>query len=146
MLSTRSQEHHSKAFSSRPILVRTLLVERSCVTQAQRIRVTATADFGLAIILPPKLASKAMRLRGRCPKWVKRVGFVVSAVRPVHPKQQTFLDPVGTSHLGHKRTQGTSAARAPNDRSCSVTWLATPAGVTGIPPTRKPSTVHVLHV
>jgi hypothetical protein len=39
MLSTRSQEHHSKPLSSRPILVRTLLVERSCATQAQRIRV-----------------------------------------------------------------------------------------------------------
>jgi hypothetical protein len=26
--------------------------------------------------------------------------------------------------LGHNRAQGTSARRVPNDRSCSVTWLA----------------------
>ena len=34
------------------------------------------------------------------PLGVKRVAFVKSAVRPVYPKQQTFPDPVGTSHLG----------------------------------------------
>jgi hypothetical protein len=38
------------------------------------------------------------------PLWNKRVGFVMSAVRPVYPKQQTFPDPVGTSHLGQNRT------------------------------------------
>jgi len=26
--------------------------------------------------------------------WVKRVGFVMSAICPVHPEQQTFPDPV----------------------------------------------------
>jgi hypothetical protein len=36
--------------------------------------------------------------------WVKRVGFVMSAIYPVYLKQQTFLDPVGTSHLCHNRT------------------------------------------
>jgi hypothetical protein len=34
---------------------------------------------------------------------VKRVGFVMSQVCPVYPKQQTFPDSVGTSHLGQKR-------------------------------------------
>jgi hypothetical protein len=29
---------------------------------------------------------------------------VISAVCPIYPKQQTFPDPVGTSHLGHKPT------------------------------------------
>jgi hypothetical protein len=42
--------------------------------------------------------------RSRLPLGVKRVAFVMSAVRPVYPKQQTFLDPVGTSHLCKKRT------------------------------------------
>ena len=40
----------------------------------------------------------------RCPVGIKRVGFVMSAICPVYPKQHTFSDPVGTSHLGHKRT------------------------------------------
>jgi hypothetical protein len=31
--------------------------------------------------------------------WVIRVGFAMSAVCQVYPKQQTFPDPVGTSHL-----------------------------------------------
>jgi hypothetical protein len=39
----------------------------------------------------------------RCRLWVKRVGFVMSAVCPVYPKQQTFPDPVGTSHLCQNR-------------------------------------------
>jgi hypothetical protein len=30
-------------------------------------------------------------------------GFVMSAVCPVYPQQQTFPDPVGTSHLGQFR-------------------------------------------
>ena len=30
--------------------------------------------------------------------WVSRVGFAMSVVCPVFPKQQTFPDPVGTSH------------------------------------------------
>jgi hypothetical protein len=36
--------------------------------------------------------------------WVIRVGFVMSVVCPVHPQQQKFSGPVGTSHLGHKQT------------------------------------------
>jgi hypothetical protein len=35
---------------------------------------------------------------------VRRVAFVMSAVCPVYPKQQTFPDPLGTSHLCHKQT------------------------------------------
>jgi hypothetical protein len=35
---------------------------------------------------------------------VKRVGFVMSPVCPVYPKQQTFPDAVGTSHLCQKQT------------------------------------------
>jgi hypothetical protein len=31
--------------------------------------------------------------------WVNRVGFVMSAIFPFYPKQQTFPDSVGTSHL-----------------------------------------------
>jgi len=31
--------------------------------------------------------------------WVKRVGFVMSAVCPVYPQQQTSPDTLGTSHL-----------------------------------------------
>ena len=42
--------------------------------------------------------------RGACPIWVRRVGFVMSAICPVYPKQQTFPDPVGTSHLCQQRT------------------------------------------
>src|SRR5258705_11154140 len=38
----------------------------------------------------------------RCLLWVKRVGFVMSAVCPVYPQQQTSPDTVGTSHLGQK--------------------------------------------
>ena len=38
------------------------------------------------------------------PQRVIRVGFVMSAICPVYPKQQTFLGPVGTSHLGHEAT------------------------------------------
>ena len=36
--------------------------------------------------------------------WVKRVGFVMSGICPVDPKQQTFPDPIATSHLGHEPT------------------------------------------
>jgi hypothetical protein len=39
----------------------------------------------------------------RCLIRVKRVGFVMSAIYPVDPKQQTFPDPVSTSHLCQKR-------------------------------------------
>ena len=40
----------------------------------------------------------------RCPLRVKRVDFAMSALGPVCPQQQTFSDPVGTSHLGQSRT------------------------------------------
>jgi hypothetical protein len=39
-----------------------------------------------------------------CPVRVKRVGFVMSAVCPVYPQQQTSPDTVGTSHLCHELT------------------------------------------
>src|SRR5260370_28822412 len=38
---------------------------------------------------------------------VKRVGFVMSAVRPVYPQQQTSPDTVGTSHLCQFQTRAT---------------------------------------
>jgi hypothetical protein len=38
------------------------------------------------------------------PLRVKRVGFVMSAVCPVYPQQQTSPDTVGTSHLCQGRT------------------------------------------
>jgi hypothetical protein len=46
-----------------------------------------------------------------CPAWVKRVGFVMSAICPIYPKQQTFPDPLGTSHL----------CQIPNSRQLSIT-------------------------
>src|SRR5258708_38664088 len=56
------------------------------------------------------------RKRG-CPLWVKRVGFVMSAVGLVYPKQQTFPDPVGTSHLCQELTYRRPASLSPS-RSC----------------------------
>jgi hypothetical protein len=52
-----------------------------------------------------------------CPFRVIRVGFVMSAISPVYPQQQTFPDAVGTSHLCQERTSG---ARF----SCSATSAA----------------------
>src|SRR5467141_3700407 len=49
---------------------------------------------------PPSFGGVRDRHR---PLRVKRVGFVMSAICPVYPKQQTFLGPVGTSHLGQER-------------------------------------------
>jgi hypothetical protein len=40
---------------------------------------------------------------GRRPLWVNRVGFVMSALRPVCPQQQTFSGAVGTSHWAKTR-------------------------------------------
>ena len=42
------------------------------------------------------------------PLRVKRVGFVMSAVCPVCPKQQTSPDPVGTSHLCQEQAFGSN--------------------------------------
>jgi hypothetical protein len=47
--------------------------------------------------------SKLASIHGPSPVRVKRVGFVMSAVCPVYPKQQTFPDAVGTSHLCQNR-------------------------------------------
>jgi hypothetical protein len=49
-----------------------------------------------------------------CLHRVKRVGFVMSAVCPVYPKQPTFPDAVGTSHLCQFRTL--LARRLPDHR------------------------------
>jgi hypothetical protein len=38
------------------------------------------------------------------PSRVKRVGLVMSVVCPVYARQQTFTDPVGTSHLCQNQT------------------------------------------
>jgi hypothetical protein len=40
----------------------------------------------------------------QCPRWVKRVAFAMSAVCLIYPQHQTFPGPIGTSHLGHRRT------------------------------------------
>jgi hypothetical protein len=53
---------------------------------------------------PALLQRIARGLDRHRPLRVKRVGFVMSAVCPVYPKQQTFPDQVGTSHLCHNRT------------------------------------------
>jgi hypothetical protein len=50
--------------------------------------------------------------------WVKRVGFVMSAVCPVYPKEQTFPDPVGTSHLCHKLTWRPDGVAASSHQRC----------------------------
>jgi hypothetical protein len=62
---------------------------------------------------------------GPCPLWVRRVGFVTSAVCPVYPQHQTFPDPVGTSHLRQMQTfdrhqsdaRGSSAQVLPSAKS-----------------------------
>jgi len=46
-----------------------------------------------------------------CPLWVIRVAFVMSAICPVYPEHQTFLDSVGTSHLCQQLTSGFSIAQ-----------------------------------
>jgi hypothetical protein len=46
---------------------------------------------------------------GAGPLWVKRVAFVMSAVCPVYPQQQTSPDTVGTSHLCQERKWQVSA-------------------------------------
>src|SRR5260370_23590813 len=40
----------------------------------------------------------------RGPLWVSRVGLTSCPSRPLYPKQQTFPDPVGTSHLCQEQT------------------------------------------
>jgi hypothetical protein len=35
----------------------------------------------------------------------------MSALGPIYPQQQTFPDPVGTSHLGHIRTYDLNVMR-----------------------------------
>jgi hypothetical protein len=35
----------------------------------------------------------------KSPVWVRRVGFVMSALGPVYPDKQTISEAVGTSHL-----------------------------------------------
>jgi hypothetical protein len=64
-------------------------------TAVQELQTTVECDFcacsgriGAQQPVPP------------CPLRVRRVGFVMSALRPVCPQQQTFLGPVDTSHLG----------------------------------------------
>jgi hypothetical protein len=54
------------------------------------------------LVVKPSMAQACPRAHA-LPEWVKRVGFVISAISPVYPKQQTFSDPVGTSHLCHER-------------------------------------------
>src|SRR6266850_8183432 len=50
------------------------------------------------------------------PLRVRRVGFVMSAVCPVYPQQQTSPDPVGTSHLGQEPTSRRTSR--PEERGC----------------------------
>ena len=60
----------------------------------------------------PKARTGAIPMNWRFPLRVKRVGFVMSPVCPVYPKQQTFPDPVDTSHLCQNQTiQGMIRAR-----------------------------------
>ena len=49
-----------------------------------------------------------MVLWHKCLNWVRRVGFVMSAVRPVYPEQQTFSDAAGTPPRGKARMTGRS--------------------------------------
>jgi hypothetical protein len=50
-----------------------------------------------------------------------RVGFVMSAICLVCPKQQTLPRPVGTSHLGHKETYRPDRLYAQTARSLGRT-------------------------
>jgi len=54
---------------------------------------------------------------------IKRVGFVMSAVCPVYPRQQTFPGPVGTSHLCHKRTFPADINGGLGARKMDKSWL-----------------------
>jgi hypothetical protein len=59
----------------------------------------------------------------QCPRWVKRVGLVMSVVCPVYPQHQTFPDPVGTSRLGHYRKSPVTVLKLMNSAnlvSCST--------------------------
>ncbi|MEA2918428.1 MAG: hypothetical protein QOJ15_10509 [Bradyrhizobium sp.] len=49
---------------------------------------------------------------GPCPLWGIRVVLDMSEICPVYPEQQTFLDPVGTSHLCHSGSELRSADTA----------------------------------
>jgi hypothetical protein len=60
---------------------------------------------GLQVVRNSPFPDKVIESGAACPLGVKRVGFVMSAVCPVYPKQQAFPDAVGTSHLCHFRTR-----------------------------------------
>ena len=68
-------------------------------------RAIALPAATLFLKIPPSLlasADEAIEYEGPpCLLRVKRVGFAMSALGPVYPKQQTFPDPVSTSHLCH---------------------------------------------
>ena len=66
---------------------------------------------------------------------VIRVGFVTSAISPVYPKQQTFLDPVGTSHLCQQLTY-----RRPASLSSSRSCLAEMRSAVPKPSVKRPKT------
>jgi hypothetical protein len=70
--------------------------------------------------------------RGTGPLWVKRVDFVMSAICPVYPKQQTFPDSAGTSHLCQQRTL---ASAAESGHSAFAIGLFNRRGVTARMPT-----------
>ena len=50
------------------------------------------------------------------PLWVSRVGLTSCPSRPLYPEHRTFPDPVGTSHLGQKRTYSSEVLHACCDR------------------------------
>jgi hypothetical protein len=57
------------------------------------------------------------------PVWVKRSGFVMSAVCPVYPQLQTFPEPVSTSHLCQQETSPKSTTRLDHCAGrFSVSW------------------------
>src|SRR5216683_6931703 len=66
-----------------------------------------------------------LRISVKCPIRVKRVGFVMSAVCPVYPQQQTSPDKVGTSHCANARHHaGSSDDRGPNPMGgCIMDYL-----------------------
>ena len=75
--------------------------ERPCARRVFRI---SRAPFGRGRVLPPE----GHQL------WVRRVAFSMSAVCPVYTQQQTFPDPVGTSHLCQMRTSGMRLPLSPD--------------------------------
>jgi hypothetical protein len=73
-------------------------------------------------------ANRNNRVRVRCrPKecllWVRRVILTVRRSIPVYPDKRTIQEPVGTSHLCHKRTFPADINGGLGARKMDKSWL-----------------------